>query len=135
MPRATKNQSHDTSRKGYGFIVSVIGAGCVVIGLAVFLGTSDSGQIDVTSAIESSNQARQEAGEPVSEAVSTIPEAFRNKTNGGLVPQDAPAQAEEPQAEPEPVATSTSESESEVPESEEVTPSESEGVEETESVE
>jgi hypothetical protein len=70
---------------------------CVVIMIgAIYLGKSDDGQIDVNSAIENSNQMRRDAGGDASGDIETVPEVFRNKTNGGLVPQEGtpePAQA------------------------------------------
>ncbi len=93
MPRREKVQSAHTSfLSKYGFVISIVGIGLVVVGGAVFLGKSDSGQIDVTEAIESANQIRRESGDVTTEQVNAIPEVFKNKTNGGLVPQEAPAE-------------------------------------------
>lgn len=88
-------------------------AGVVVLGVAaiigsVFIGKSDSGEINVTAAIESSNQANNAAGGDASRNVETVPEAFKNMTNGGLVAQEN--QPETPvveQAPSEEVATSS----------------------------
>lgn len=75
-------------KKSPAFWGVLIVAFVVVTGGAVILGKSDSGQIDVSSAIQNSNQARQEAGGSSDSDTQTIPEVFRNKTNGGLVPQE-----------------------------------------------
>ena len=69
------------------FIGSVLIVGLLAIGGAVFIGTSDDGQINVTAAIQSSNQANTDAGGDASENVETIPDTFKNMPNGGLVSQ------------------------------------------------
>lgn len=69
------------------FIGGVLTVGLLVMVGAVFIGKSDDGQIDVTAAIQSSNQANTDAGGDVSENVETVPDTFKNMTNGGLVSQ------------------------------------------------
>lgn len=87
------------------FISGVITVGVIAILGAVFIGKSDTGQINVTAAIENSNQANVAAGGDASQNVETVPETFKNMTNGGLVPQET--QAETPVAETAPVETGT----------------------------
>ena len=70
------------------FIAGVIVIGIITIVGAVFIGKSDSGEINVSAAIQSSNQANNAEGGDTSKNVETVPEAFRNMTNGGLVPQE-----------------------------------------------
>ena len=70
------------------FIGAVLLAGALVIGGAIFLGKSDNGEIDVTAAIQNSNQANTDAGGDASGNVEAIPDTFKNMTNGGLVPQE-----------------------------------------------
>lgn len=82
------------------FIGAVLVVGALAIGGAIFLGKSDSGEIDVTAAIQNSNQANANAGGDASGNVETVPETFKNMTNGGLVPQEN---------QPEPAAVVTTE--------------------------
>ena len=87
------------SEKGIGtpaFIGTVLGLGILIIGAAVLIGRSDSGQINVGAAVESSNQAN-----PGNAQVAPVREAFKNLPNGGLVPTGG----SEPQAAPAPVPT------------------------------
>ncbi len=93
MPRReTVQGAHTSFMSKYGFVFSIVGIGLVVVLGAFFLGKSDSGQINVTEAIESANQIRRESGDVTTEQVNTVPDAFKNKTNGGLVPQETPAE-------------------------------------------
>ncbi len=80
------------------FIVSVIVLSIVVIGGAVFAGKSDSGQINVSTTIQNSNQVNREANGDTATIVDAVPEAFRDMPNGGLVPQaEQPTTVVEPQ--------------------------------------
>ena len=69
------------------FIGGVLTIGLLAIGGAIFIGTSDDGQINVTAAIQNSNQANTDAGGDASGNVEAIPETFKNMPNGGLVSQ------------------------------------------------
>jgi len=84
------------------FVAGIIVTGVAVIAIAVFIGKSDSGEIDVTAAIQNSNQVNTDARGDASKNVETVPEAFKNMPNGGLVPQD-PANAPTPEPEQTPV--------------------------------
>lgn len=67
------------------FAGGIVGAGIVVMGIAVLIGKSDSGQINVAATIQESNQVQSETG---GEQVNSVPQAFQNMPNGGLVPQE-----------------------------------------------
>lgn len=108
MPRKTSIQGAKKTMGNPAFIVGVIVIGFITIVGAVYIGKSDSGEINVSAAIESSNQANNAAGGDASRNVETVPEAFKNMTNGGLVAQEN--QPETPvveQAPSEEVATSS----------------------------
>ncbi len=85
--------------------ISVIGIG--VIAGAIFLGKSDNGEIDVSAAIQSSNQANIEAGGDASKNVEVIPDVFKDMPNGGLVPQENQPAQEIVEAVPAETASST----------------------------
>lgn len=77
------------------FVASLVFAGIVVIGGAVMIGRSDSGQINVSATINESNQQLSPDGTAQNAQVNAVPEAFKNMPNGGLVPQggeSAPAE-------------------------------------------
>ncbi len=82
-----KVTGEQSERRGNPFMFAggVVGAGIVVMGLAILIGKSDSGQINVAATIQESNQAQSESG---GEQVSSVPQAFQNMPNGGLVPQE-----------------------------------------------
>ncbi len=108
MPRKTSIQGAKETMGNPAFIAGVVVLGVAAIIGSVFIGKSDSGEINVTAAIESSNQANNAAGGDASRNVETVPEAFKNMTNGGLVAQEN--QPETPvveQAPSEEVATSS----------------------------
>ena len=94
----------DTSTKPLMFYGKILLVLVLVIVGAVYLGKSDSGQIDINSAIDSANKTRKDADSSATK-VETVPEEFRNKVNGGLVPQGG---AQQPQAEPVTETPSTS---------------------------
>ncbi len=88
----------------------------VVVGGAIYLGKSDEGQIDVTSAIQTSNQNRIETGDTSIAEVNAVPEVFQSQTNGGLVPQgETPAPEEVVQEEVVEESATSTEEEVEVP--------------------
>jgi hypothetical protein len=68
------------------FYVRLFMVGFVVLGGAVLIGRSDSGQINVASTIQNSNDAAVEAGGDPADSIATTPSAFKNMPNGGLVP-------------------------------------------------
>lgn len=72
-----------------GIVLTIILAG---VG-SVMLGKSDKGEINVSATIQNSNQARIDAGEAPSDA-NPVREEFRNKENGGLVPQSSTGEGE-----------------------------------------
>ncbi|MFZ2253235.1 MAG: hypothetical protein WAW13_03630 [Minisyncoccia bacterium] len=98
------------------FIGGVLTVGLLAIVGAVFIGTSDDGQINVTAAIQNSNQANTDAGGDASGNVEAIPETFKNMPNGGLVSQgEQPAPPVVEQAPEESISeTGTTTSESDV---------------------
>lgn len=111
------------------FYVRLLIVGVIVLGGAFFIGTSDSGQINVASTIQSSNEAAVEAGGDPADNVPTAPSAFQSMPNGGLVPADPnaqPAPAPEPEPVPEDVSSTTPEGGSE--EGEESSPDGAEAV-------
>lgn len=87
------------------FIASLIMATVAVFVAAVFIGKSDSGEIDVSAAIQSSNQASVDADGNPTNQVSPTTDAFRDMPNGGLV-----AQEEQPATPPPEVPAETSSS-------------------------
>jgi hypothetical protein len=97
----------DSSRRmgNPAFIASLIMATVAVFVAAVFIGKSDSGEIDVSAAIQSSNQSGVDAeGNPVGQ-VNASTDAFRDMPNGGLV-----AQEQQPATPPPEVPAETSSS-------------------------
>ncbi len=94
------------------YISLLVTATVIVIVGAVFLGKSDSGVINVNSAIQNSNQTDDDA----SNNVEVVPPAFQNMVNGGLVPQEN--QPTTPAPAPVVEATTTASTTEEVPEAE-----------------
>lgn len=77
-----------TTKKSLLFFSGVV-LTIVLVGVgSVMLGKSDKGEINVSATIQNSNQARVDAGEAPSDA-NAVREEFRNKENGGLVPQSS----------------------------------------------
>lgn len=70
------------------FIVGILISGFVIVAGAIFVGKSDTGEIDVTALIQNSNQANRDANGDASKNVETVPDAFKDMPNGGLVPQE-----------------------------------------------
>lgn len=70
------------------FIVGILISGLVIVAGAIFVGKSDTGEIDVTALIQNSNQANRDANGDASKNVETVPDAFKDMPNGGLVPQE-----------------------------------------------
>jgi hypothetical protein len=96
--------------KTSAFYVKLGVIGLIIIGGAYFLGTSDSGEIDISATIQASNEMNQANGDGSVENVANIPEAFRNKPNGGLVPQGSqPAPVPEEVLPPNDEATASEE--------------------------
>lgn len=67
------------------FVGILLVLGVIVFGAAVFIGRSDSGQINVSATIQNSNQAIIDAGGDIKDTVGNISEELRNMPNGGLV--------------------------------------------------
>lgn len=77
-----------TNKKSPLFFIGVV-LTIILVGVgSVMLGKSDKGEINVSATIQNSNQARVDAGEAPSGA-NAVREEFRNKENGGLVPQSS----------------------------------------------
>ena len=77
-----------TNKKSPLFFIGVVFT-IILVGVgSVMLGKSDKGEINVSATIQNSNQARVDAGEAPSDA-NAVREEFRNKENGGLVPQSS----------------------------------------------
>ena len=77
-----------TNKKSPLFFIGVT-LTIILVGIgSVMLGKSDKGEINVSATIQNSNQARVDAGEAPSDA-NAVREEFRNKENGGLVPQSS----------------------------------------------
>ena len=93
------------------FVGGLLIVGAAIITGAVFIGKSDSGEIDVTAAIQNSNQANIERGGDASANVETIPETFKNMTNGGLVPQENQPEPQAPEVATDAAGTTTPEGE------------------------
>ncbi len=72
-----------SSLKFFGGIVVL---GIIVVGGAIFIGRSDSGQINVSATIQESNQTQSAEG---GEQVQAVSQTFQNMPNGGLVPQES----------------------------------------------
>lgn len=73
------------------FYGKLIGVGVFVLAVAFFIGTRDSGQININGVITASNAERAENPDMSAEGVqnvAAIPESLRNLPNGGLVPAD-----------------------------------------------
>lgn len=70
------------------FIVGILISGLVIVAGAIFVGKSDTGEIDVTALIQNSNQANRDANGDASKNVETVPDVFKDMPNGGLVPQE-----------------------------------------------
>lgn len=86
------------------FIGIVLCVGVLVIGGAVLVGKSDSGAINVTDTIQTSNQMNTDG----QNNVETVPESFKNMPNGGLVPkEDQNIPVEAPPVESNDVSTTT----------------------------
>jgi hypothetical protein len=97
-------------RKRPAAFLAVLVVLCIAITAgAIFVGTSDKGQINVSGVIQSSNQERIDAGQEPLDAVSPN-DAFKNMPNGGLVANESqPAQTPPPEAvDPNATATATS---------------------------
>jgi hypothetical protein len=102
VPIATRNVKRISTPV---FLGSILVLGIIVITGAVLIGKSDKGQIDVTAALQNSNQMNSDAGNTAAHV--DIPgEQFRNMPNGGLVPQENQPATQPPT---EQVATTTSE--------------------------
>lgn len=99
------------------FYARLFVAGLVFVGGALMLGRADEGEINVAAAIQnskehpSSDTPANERGNanPADANAAAIPAAFRDKPNGGLVPQGGSAPAPAPVAEPVSEAASTTE--------------------------
>jgi hypothetical protein len=109
-PKRTPQTQKDTIK----WIAGILGTGVLVVGAAVYLGTSDQGQIDVSAAIANSNvKAREEGREttpiPVNASDPSLP-------NGGLVGKgkSSTPPPPPPQEEVEGEATSTESNTSEI---------------------
>jgi hypothetical protein len=101
--KATEQKIQNTNTmKTPTFYVRLLLVGIVVVVGAIFIGRSGSGAIDVTTTIQNSNQANTAAQGNSNNNVATVPEAFRNKTNGGLVPQEGEANNNTQQETPTP---------------------------------
>ncbi len=97
MPKRVVTTESGSRKMGTpAFVGALALAGIVIIGGAIFLGRSDSGEINVAAAIQNSNQAAIENGGDPNNQIETTSEAFRNMPNGGLVPSGSSPQ---PQAE------------------------------------
>ncbi|MCF7815906.1 MAG: hypothetical protein K9M10_02855 [Candidatus Pacebacteria bacterium] len=70
----------------------------IVAGGSVLIGKSDTGEIDVTAAIQNSNITNEKNNGGQEGNVNPVPEALRNMPNGGLVPTE---KASEPEVVPE----------------------------------
>lgn len=70
------------------FVVGILISGLAIVAGAIFVGKSDTGEIDVTALIQNSNQANRDANGDASKNVETVPDAFKDLPNGGLVPQE-----------------------------------------------
>lgn len=71
------------------YIASVLFVVVALTAGAVFIGRSDSGQIDVSATIKNASSEQTDADGNVTEREENYtPPALRNKPNGGLVPQD-----------------------------------------------
>lgn len=90
MPRRslTKVTESSMGMRTPAFVGTLFFLGVFVVGGAIMIGRSDSGQINVAATIQSNNQAVIDAGGTVEETVGTLPESLRNLPNGGLVPTD-----------------------------------------------
>jgi hypothetical protein len=108
------------------YISILVTASVVVIVGAVFVGKSDSGAINVNTAIQNSNQADGDD----SNDVEAVPPQFQNMVNGGLVPQENVPVTPEPT--PLPVTESTTTASTTEPEEGATTEVESEVVPEGE---
>lgn len=78
-------RSEPVRRVKPAFMIGMLLLGIFVVAGAVLLGRSDTGQIDVAATVRNAAPTEGEQAHTVN-----VPsEAFRNMTNGGLVPQDA----------------------------------------------
>ncbi len=88
VQETTRVRKHNTNKKSPLFFIGVV-LTIILVGVgSVMLGKSDKGEINVSATIQNSNQARVDAGEAPSGA-NAVREEFRNKENGGLVPQSS----------------------------------------------
>lgn len=103
MARRKVTEDNPSERKSsLMFAGGIIGTGILVMGVAVLIGRSDSGQINVASTIQESNAQSEDGGTQVN----SVPQAFQNMPNGGLVPQENQTNTTPP---PESPATTTDE--------------------------
>lgn len=95
-------------RRGMSTPVYIVAVSFVVVALtagAVFVGRSDSGQIDVSDTIKNASQQIDADGNITEGEKTYTPPKLRNQPNGGLVPQDpsglpaTPPPASEPETE------------------------------------
>ncbi len=80
----------EQSKKQMGklaFFSSILGVGILLVGGAIFIGKSDTGEIDVHQAISNSNEINREENGDSATIVNNVPNALRDLPNGGLVPQ------------------------------------------------
>lgn len=92
-----KSVTGDVSRMGTPtFVGIVVIVGIIIVTGAIFIGKSDTGEINVAEKIQNSNQANREANGDLSGNVNTVPEALRDLPNGGLVPQGSTATENQP---------------------------------------
>ena len=87
MGSENKSKKKNLSNPAYIGMFVVIGA--ILIFGSIMLGKSDSGEIDVSSTINDSNQANIDDGGDAKDSIGTIPNALKDLPNGGLVPQDS----------------------------------------------
>ncbi len=93
MPKRVVTTERSSRRMGTpAFVGVLVLVGIVVIGGAIYFGKSDSGEINVTAAIQNSNQTAIENGGDPNNQIETTSESFRNMPNGGLVPSGSAPQ-------------------------------------------
>lgn len=80
------------------FIGGIFGSLVVIVIGTVMIGKSDTGQINVNAAIQTSNQANIDAGGDPANNVNLVREDLRNMRNGGLVPQENQPETPAPEA-------------------------------------
>lgn len=108
MARTGDIEAREQGRlKTPAFFAWLIFAGIVVITGAVYIGKSDSGQIDVAEKIGDSNQAIRDGGGDQGGQVDVVPQVFQNMQNGGLVPQGEAGGAENGNQPAQPIVETT----------------------------